>query len=110
MKTPCKTEDDCPKRDAKKPRQSGSERRLVVPSGSDVLAKREPYTADDLIDAVLACAEEERQARLSGLENGFDHPNACVLFGFAKGIAISLRHNAEVSHGDGSATPRSLRP
>ena len=69
--------------------------RLVVPSGRDVLAKREPYTADDLIDAVLACAEEELQGRLSGLENGFDHPNACALFGFAKGIAISLRHNAE---------------
>lgn len=48
------------------------------------------YTVDDLIDAVLACAEEELKARLSGLNNGFDHPNACVLFGRAKGIALHL--------------------
>lgn len=52
----------------------------------------------DLIQAVLDCANEELQARLSGLENGFDHPNALVLFGRAKAIAMHLYEQNGAAH------------
>ena len=63
----------------------------AAPSAETVIAKREPYTVDDLIDAVLVCAEEDRLQRLAGMENGFEHPNTPVLFRRAAGIAASLR-------------------
>lgn len=50
---------------------------------------------DDLIKAVLDCANEELSARLSGLENGFEHPNTLALFGRAKGIALALWQEAD---------------
>lgn len=64
---------------------------ITPPRAEDVLTRQEPFTSDDLVDAVLACAEEELLGRLSGLSNGFDSDRAQVMFGRAKGVAVSLR-------------------
>jgi len=57
------------------------------PADSALSASPCSVTAEDLAKAILDCAEEELQARLSGMDNGFDHPNAQILFGRAKALA-----------------------
>lgn len=68
-----------------------SEESKETQTAKSVIDLREPYTAKDLVEAVLACSEEELQSRLSGMNNGFDHPNTLVLFGKAKAIALALQ-------------------
>lgn len=66
---------------------------LVLDEEGGVRGAVEPLapSAGDLVQAVLDCAEEELQARLSGLESGFEHPSVRALFDKAHAIAKIMR-------------------
>lgn len=65
---------------------AGQRKRRIM-AYNELNQSSDSVSAEDVAKAILDCAEEELQARLSGMTNGFDHPNAQILFGRAKAMA-----------------------